>query len=102
MSDKISRIFTTRPPEMNNEETARFKQMMATTTTPRDTKFPANNQAMHCWNRYNEWIVCTQNTSSDEKCKPLRQYADSICPGIWLEQFDESREEGTFGGIGSK
>jgi hypothetical protein len=41
--------------------------------------FPSTNQALHCWNRYNRWLVCAQQAG--EEAKPLRQYAESVCPG---------------------
>lgn len=94
-------IFSTAPPELNKEEAARFNQIKAVRTTPRDERFPSQNQALHCWNRYNEWLLCAQQ-GDDESCKPMRQYADSVCPGVWTEQWDEQREEGSFGGIGSR
>mmetsp|Transcript_302 Transcript_302/g.586 ORF Transcript_302/g.586 Transcript_302/m.586 type:complete len:88 (+) Transcript_302:82-345(+) len=80
---------------------ARLDQIKNVRTTPRDERFPSSNQAMHCWNRYNEWILCTQQSDSD-KCKPMRQNAESICPGFWIENWDEQRDEGSFGGIGSR
>ncbi|GAX10865.1 cytochrome c oxidase subunit 6b [Fistulifera solaris] len=97
----ISKVFTEQPPELNKEEKARLNMIAAARTTPRDDRFPHTNQALHCWNRYNEWIVCAQQGSEDD-CKPLRQYADSICPGAWLESWDEQREAGSFGGVGSR
>ena len=68
-------------------------------TTPRDGRFLAQNQAPHCWNRYNEWLLCLKNTKDDEGCKSMRQMAISICPTIWTEKWDEEREEGTFPGV---
>jgi len=97
----LSKVFSSAPPTLNKEEQARFNQLRDVRTTPRDERFPHQNQSMHCWNRYNEWLVCTQQGDEDS-CKPLRQYADSICPGVWLEQWDEGREDGTFTGIGSR
>ena len=86
---------------MNKEELARFNQVKAVRTTPSDVRFPHQNQALHCWNRYNEWLLCSQQ-SGEDNCKPLRQLATSICPGFWIEQWDEQREEQTFSGIGSR
>jgi len=81
----------------------RLNQIKAARTTPHDERFPSTNQALHCWNRYNEWLVCVnQARGDDDKCKPLRQMSDSICPGFWTEQWDEQREEGSFSGIGSR
>ena len=80
---------------------ARFNMIRNVRTTPRDERFPSQNQALHCWNRYNEWLLCLQS-SDEDNCKPLRQYAESICPSMWTEQWDEQRDEGSFGGIGSR
>lgn len=100
---KISKIFTTEPPQLNKEEQARLNMIKQARTCPRDERFPSQNQALHCWNRYNQWLVCVdQKGGTEEKCKPLRQMADSICPGFWTEQWDEQREEGSFSGIGSR
>ncbi|KAH8084942.1 hypothetical protein JL720_7650 [Aureococcus anophagefferens] len=84
-------------------------------TTPPDKRFPTQNQANHCWNRaaaasdrlggfrrtgYNEWVLCLKKTDGDEDaCKPMRQFALSICPDDWYNKWDEEREEGTFSGI---
>mmetsp|Transcript_11986 Transcript_11986/g.18083 ORF Transcript_11986/g.18083 Transcript_11986/m.18083 type:complete len:86 (+) Transcript_11986:288-545(+) len=72
-------------------------------TTPRSAKFPTVNQAPHCWNRYNEWVMCLKTTGNTEEgegaCTQMRQLADSICPVEWAEKWDEEREDGTFGGI---
>lgn len=95
----ISKIFSQAPPELNREEMARLDMIKNVRTTPRDERFPASNQANHCWNRYNEWLLCVKQSGDD--CKPLRQYAESVCPSPWVEQFDEQRDEGTFSGIGN-
>jgi len=76
-----------------------LQQVKNTRTTPRDERFPAHNQALHCWNRYNEWLLCQKQTGDDEKCQVYRQYALSICPNNWTENWDEAREEGRFAGI---
>ena len=69
-------------------------------TTPRDARFQSTNQAGHCWNRYNEWLLCLKNTKGDDEgCKNMRQLAISICPTIWTEKWDEERDEGKFAGI---
>ena len=98
---KISKTFTVEPPALSKEDEARFSMIKNVRTTPHDDRFPSTNQAMHCWNRYNEWLVCTQQ-SDEDNCKPLRQYAASICPSMWFEQWDEQRDGGSFSGIGSR
>lgn len=87
---------------MSKEEKARFTQIKNARTTPRDERFTSTNQALHCWNRYNEWVLCTKQTDDEDTCKPLRYSADSVCPGIWTELWDEQRDTGAFGGIGSR
>lgn len=86
---------------MNKEQQARLKVLEQATTTPRDDRFPSTNQALHCWNRYNEWVLCTQQ-STEEKCIPLRAYSESICPSNWTEDWDEQREIGNFSGVGNR
>eukprot|EP00616_Rhizochromulina_sp_CCMP1243_P005086 CAMPEP_0118973820 /NCGR_PEP_ID=MMETSP1173-20130426/10926_1 /TAXON_ID=1034831 /ORGANISM="Rhizochromulina marina cf, Strain CCMP1243" /LENGTH=85 /DNA_ID=CAMNT_0006923515 /DNA_START=44 /DNA_END=301 /DNA_ORIENTATION=- len=69
-------------------------------TTQADKRFPNQNQANHCWNRYNEWVMCLKGTQGDEDaCKGVRQLAVSLCPCEWVEKWDEEREEGAFAGI---
>ena len=71
-------------------------------TTPRDERFPSTNQALHCWNRYNEWLLCIKQSGDEDSCKPMKQMAESICPSYWIEQWDEERDEGSFSGIGNR
>jgi cytochrome c oxidase subunit 6b len=87
---------------MNKEESAILNMVKQVRTTPRDERFPAQNQALHCWNRYNEWLLCTQQSKDDKACVPMRHYANAICPDMWLEQWDEERESGAFSGIGNR
>ncbi len=77
-------------------------------TTPRDPKFPSTNQAGHCFNRYNEWILCqvqqrqvgvTDETEQREACQQMRLLATNMCPSEWVENWDETLEEGTFVGV---
>jgi cytochrome c oxidase subunit 6b len=100
---QYNQVFSAEPPELNKEETARLNMIKSARTTPRDERFPSTNQALHCWNRYNEWILCQQQTGSGaSSCKPLRQYAESICPSAWTDGWDEQREEGSYSGLGSR
>jgi cytochrome c oxidase subunit 6b len=99
-SIKMNKIFSEPMPELNKEEAAMLKMVENVRTTPRDPRFPSANQAGHCWNRYNEWLNCLKQTGNDEEgCKMMRQYADSICPSLWLDKWDEERDEGTFAGL---
>jgi cytochrome c oxidase subunit 6b len=94
------KIFTQEIPPLNKEEMARLEMVKNVRTTPRDLRFPHQNQALHCWNRYNQWLVCEEENQGD--CAPMRQLAASICPSIWTDQWDEQREAGSFVGIGSR
>ena len=96
---KLNKIFLEKPPVLNAEEQALLSQVKAVRTTPRDRRFPATNQAGHCYNRYNEWLVCLKQTKDEEGCQNLRYLATNICPTIWTEKWDEERAEGTFPGV---
>lgn len=97
---KINKIFTESMPELSAEDAARLDIVKNVRTTPRDARFPSQNQANHCWNRYNEWLLCLKSTKGDEDgCKNMRQMAVSICPSLWSEKWDEEREESTFPGL---
>ena len=96
---KLNKIFTEKPPPLNAEEQAVLTQVKAVRTTPRDPRFPASNQAGHCYNRYNEWLVCMKSTGDEEGCRNMRYMALKICPYIWYEKWDEERDEGKFTGI---
>jgi len=97
-----TQIFSDKIPELDEKQEDLLHQVKNVRTTPRDQRFPSQNQALHCWNRYNEWLVCLKQNAEDdaaEKCQVYRQYSTSICPFAWVENWDEAREEGTFMGI---
>mgnify|MGYP001985968070 CR=1 FL=1 len=96
---KINKIFTESMPELSAEDAARLDIVKNVRTTPRDARFPSQNQANHCWNRYNEWLLCLKSTGDEGGCKNMRQQATSICPAIWTDKWDEEREEGIFAGL---
>ena len=69
-------------------------------TTPSHASFNNMNQAPHCWQRYNEWVICLKTTEGDEeKCQGMRGLARGICPDEWVEKWDEERPIGTFMGV---
>jgi len=92
-------IFTKDGPELSELQKETMDIVKDVRTTKRDARFSTQNQANHCWNKYNEWLVCVKNTGDQEGCKNMRQSAVSICPSIWTEKWDEEREEGTFPGF---
>jgi cytochrome c oxidase subunit 6b len=97
----MSKIFTSEIPDLSPADQARLAQLADIRTPPRDERFPSTNQAMRCWNLYNEWILCGLN-ADEGKCKPMRYAAESICPSHWIEKYDEQRGDGTFSGIGNR
>uniref|UniRef100_A0A7S2WRP3 Cytochrome c oxidase subunit n=1 Tax=Rhizochromulina marina TaxID=1034831 RepID=A0A7S2WRP3_9STRA len=96
---KLNKIFTAPVGELTAEQEELLSEVKAVRTTPRDSRFPSQNQANHCWNRYNEWLLCMKTTNSEEGCKTMRHLAAKICPTIWTDKWDEERGEGTFAGI---
>jgi len=96
---KLNKMFSEPLPELSAEKQELLNEVKAVRTTPRDARFPTQNQANHCWNRYNEWLVCMKSTGDEEGCRNMRYMALKICPYIWYEKWDEEREEGKFTGI---
>merc|ERR1711971_1417475 len=99
---KLNKIFTAPLPELSAEKQELLNEVEAHRTTPRDIRFPTHNQANHCWNRYNEWLLCAKSTKDKEGCQGMRNMALQICPSIWREKWDEERGEGIFAGINVK
>jgi len=62
-------------------------------TAPIDPRFPATNQARHCFVKYNEAHKCNaENGEDDETCQRLSKAYRSICPVEWLEKWNEARD----------
>eukprot|EP01024_Parvocaulis_polyphysoides_P002290 TRINITY_DN107257_c0_g1_i4.p2 TRINITY_DN107257_c0_g1~~TRINITY_DN107257_c0_g1_i4.p2 ORF type:complete len:170 (+),score=35.01 TRINITY_DN107257_c0_g1_i4:98-607(+) len=69
-------------------------------TAPYDPRFPSTNQARHCYVRYCEWYKCLKEKGDEEdnECKFYRDCVYEICPGDWLERWEEQRENGIWPG----
>lgn len=68
-------------------------------TAPIDARFPATNQARHCFVKYNEAHRCfSEKGEDDDACRRLARDYRAICPVEWLEKWNEAREEGTWFG----
>ena len=96
---KLNKMFSAPVGDLSAEKQELLNEVKAVRTTPRDARFPTQNQANHCWNRYNEWLVCLKSTKDEEGCKNMRYLALKICPAIWYEKWDEERDGGIFPGI---
>ncbi|CAM6084275.1 unnamed protein product [Calypogeia fissa] len=68
-------------------------------TAPMDYRFPTTNQAKHCYTRYNEYHKCVAEKGEDApECAKYARYYRSLCPGEWIDKWNEQRENGTFAG----
>ncbi|XP_031737981.1 cytochrome c oxidase subunit 6B isoform X2 [Cucumis sativus] len=68
-------------------------------TAPSDIRFPFTNQTRHCYARYLEYHRCVQKKGEHApECKKFAKYYRSLCPGEWVEKWNEQRELGVFPG----
>uniref|UniRef100_A0A1D1YTZ3 Cytochrome c oxidase subunit 6b-1 n=1 Tax=Anthurium amnicola TaxID=1678845 RepID=A0A1D1YTZ3_9ARAE len=68
-------------------------------TAPADFRFPTTNQTRHCFTRYIEYHRCTNAKGEGApECDKFAKYYRSLCPGEWIERWNEQRENGTFPG----
>lgn len=73
------------------------------TTLPDRVHYPATNQAHFCWQKYNEYLICLKKNDDDEDaCLKARQYALSVCPSEWVENWSDQRGSGVFLGVQPK
>ncbi|XP_047321886.1 cytochrome c oxidase subunit 6b-1-like [Impatiens glandulifera] len=68
-------------------------------TAPADFRFPTTNQTRHCFTRYIEYHRCVAAKGDDApECDKFAKYYRSLCPGEWVDRWNEQRENGTFAG----
>ncbi|UYV66501.1 dnj-20 [Cordylochernes scorpioides] len=68
-------------------------------TTPRDVRFPNQNQTIACWQNYVDFHRCLWIKGLDyQPCARFRTNYQTLCPVSWYENWDEQRENGTFMG----
>lgn len=55
-------------------------------TAPFDPRFPATNQAKHCYTRYNEYYKCVKEKGDpeDPECIKYKRWYKSLCPTEWV------------------
>ncbi|KAL9263553.1 Cytochrome c oxidase subunit 6b-1-like protein [Drosera capensis] len=81
--------------EEGSEETPEVKLQ----TAPVDFRFPTTNQTRHCFTRYIEYHRCIAAKGEDApECNRFAKYYRSLCPGEWVDRWNEQRENGTFPG----
>lgn len=68
-------------------------------TAPADFRFPTTNQSRHCFTRYIEYHRCVAAKGEGApECNKFAKYYRSLCPGEWVDRWNEQRENGTFPG----
>ncbi|KAH1107713.1 hypothetical protein J1N35_011481, partial [Gossypium stocksii] len=68
-------------------------------TAPADFRFPTTNQTRHCFTRYIEFHRCLAAKGEESnQCEKFAKYYRSLCPGEWIDKWNEQRENGTFPG----
>ncbi|KAK3147049.1 hypothetical protein QOZ80_3BG0277400 [Eleusine coracana subsp. coracana] len=85
--------------ETAEEEDAEEKPEIKIETAPADFRFPTTNQTRHCFTRYVEYHRCVAAKGEGApECDKFAKYYRSLCPGEWVERWNEQRENGTFPG----
>ncbi|XP_075511835.1 uncharacterized protein LOC142547426 [Primulina tabacum] len=83
------------PVDQETEETPEIK----IETAPADFRFPTTNQTRHCFTRYIEYHRCVAAKGEGApECDKFAKYYRSLCPGEWIDRWNEQRENGTFPG----
>uniref|UniRef100_A0A5B7C310 Cytochrome c oxidase subunit 6b-1-like n=1 Tax=Davidia involucrata TaxID=16924 RepID=A0A5B7C310_DAVIN len=68
-------------------------------TAPADFRFPTTNQSRHCFTRYIEYHRCiAAKGEGAPECDKFAKYYRSLCPGEWIDRWNEQRENGSFPG----
>ncbi|GMY28765.1 cytochrome c oxidase subunit 6b-1 [Fagus crenata] len=68
-------------------------------TAPADFRFPTTNQTRHCFTRYIEYHRCiAAKGEGAQECDRFSKYYRALCPGEWVDRWNEQRENGTFPG----
>ncbi|XP_020224405.1 cytochrome c oxidase subunit 6b-1 [Cajanus cajan] len=82
-----------------NEDAAEETPEIKLETAPADFRFPTTNQTRHCFTRYIEYHRCiAAKGDGASECDKFAKYYRSLCPGEWVDRWNEQRENGTFPG----
>lgn len=85
--------------ESENHESADETPEIKLETAPADFRFPTTNQTRHCFTRYVEYHRCiAAKGEGAPECDKFAKYYRSLCPGEWIDRWNEQRENGTFPG----
>ncbi|KAI3685982.1 hypothetical protein L1987_79651 [Smallanthus sonchifolius] len=101
-TDNSDNEVTEAPPvvtEESHENTVDETPEIKLETAPGDYRFPTTNQSRHCFTRYVEYHRCVAAKGEDaSECDKFAKYYRSLCPGEWVDRWNEQRENGTFPG----
>ncbi|XP_077224382.1 cytochrome c oxidase subunit 12, mitochondrial-like isoform X2 [Tasmannia lanceolata] len=87
------------PEAPEEQEVTEEKPVIKVETAPADFRFPTTNQTRHCFTRYIEYHRCVAAKGEGApECDKFAKYYRSLCPGEWVERWNEQRENGTFPG----
>ncbi|KAL6297045.1 hypothetical protein ACE6H2_005187 [Prunus campanulata] len=82
-----------------DQEAAEETPAIKIETAPADFRFPTTNQTRHCFTRYVEYHRCVAAKGEGApECDKFAKFYRSLCPGEWIERWNEQRENGTFPG----
>ncbi|KAK4387706.1 Cytochrome c oxidase subunitb-1 [Sesamum angolense] len=85
--------------ENTNNQEAEETPEIKLETAPADFRFPTTNQTRHCFTRYIEYHRCiAAKGEGAPECDKFAKYYRSLCPGEWVDRWNEQRENGTFPG----
>ncbi|KAK1313218.1 Cytochrome c oxidase subunit 6b-1 [Acorus calamus] len=85
--------------ERSGEEVVSEESGIKIETAPADFRFPTTNQTRHCFTRYIEYHRCiAAKGEGASECDKFAKYYRALCPGEWVDRWNEQRENGTFPG----
>ncbi|KHN73623.1 Cytochrome c oxidase subunit 6B1 [Toxocara canis] len=84
------------PDWFNREYNEKLKQSLIW-AAPYDARFPQVRKQRQCFAYYVDFHRCQELMGADYKpCKFFKNVYKDICPGFWVEKWDELVEEGRF------
>ncbi|KAL4273211.1 hypothetical protein GQ457_13G009830 [Hibiscus cannabinus] len=87
------------PAAAENSDDAEDTPEIKLETAPADFRFPTTNQTRHCFTRYIEYHRCVAAKGEGaSECDKFSKYYRALCPGEWIDRWNEQRENGTFPG----
>ncbi|XP_022737535.1 cytochrome c oxidase subunit 6b-1-like [Durio zibethinus] len=90
---------STEPTSEENSGDAEETPEIKLETAPADFRFPTTNQTRHCFTRYIEYHRCVAAKGEGaSECDKFAKYYRALCPGEWIDRWNEQRENGTFPG----